>query len=198
MANRKLYLFDFDGTISNRDSFSHFLISMFGFWKIFFMLIVNLHTLVYTAINEDMSVLKELILSIFLKGKSKEEIIRIGTSYFENHINKIVRPKFIEYLKVLDRSVSEIYIVSASLNFWLKDFALQNNIKLITTELAYENNCFTGRFNGMNCKGAEKVNRIEKEVDLTFYDEIFAFGNSKGDFEMLSLATKKYYKPFRN
>ena len=44
---------------------------------------------------------------------------------------------------------------------------------------------------------AAKVKRILKSYDLSNYDCIYAYGNSRGDYEMLELATEKFYKPFR-
>lgn len=197
IMNKKLYLFDFDGTISNRDSLFHFLFLTFGFRRILVKLIFNFHKLFITLVIKDKSAVKELILSVFLKGKLEKEIQILGVNYFKTSINSIIRPKFIEYVKKINRDISEVYIVSASLNFWLKDYATQNNFNLITTELEYEKGVFTGKFKGKNCKGIEKVNRIKKEIKLTAFDEIISFGDSIGDKEMFNISTEYHYKPFR-
>ena len=68
----------------------------------------------------------------------------------------------------------------------------------------------TGRFKSNNCYGAEKVCRITEALsasqtadtgDKTFLDrslyEIEAFGDSRGDKEMLAFADQGHYKPFR-
>ena len=48
--NRKLYLFDFDGTISSKDSFSHFFVKTFGKKKIALKLIANFHKIFFTVV----------------------------------------------------------------------------------------------------------------------------------------------------
>lgn len=47
-----------------------------------------------------------------------------------------------------------------------------------------------------NCHGIEKVNRIRNAVDLSNYDDIYAYGDSKGDSGMLDLATRRFYRSF--
>ena len=49
---------------------------------------------------------------------------------------------------------------------------------------------------GENCKGTEKVNRLKAYLDISTYDEIIAFGDTRGDKEMLGLAGKSYYRYF--
>ena len=195
--NRKLYLFDFDGTISSKDSFSHFFVKTFGKKKIALKLIANFHKIFFTVVtNKEKSKVKELIISLFLKGKTKQEIESLGKEYSNSFINQIIRTKALDYISNLNEK-NNIYIVSASLSFWLSNFAKNIGVNLISTELAYENNIFTGKFKGENCKGKEKVNRIKKEISLNEYTKIISFGDSKGDREMFAISTEVNYKPFR-
>ena len=57
-----------------------------------------------------------------------------------------------------------------------------------------ENGYFTGKFATSNCNYQEKKKRIEEEIDLSFYDEVIAFGDTEGDKIMFSLATKSCLK----
>jgi phosphoserine phosphatase len=56
----------------------------------------------------------------------------------------------------------------------------------------------TGRIEGKNCHGEQKVIRIQEEYNLSDYQEIYAYGDSSGDKPMLGLATNSFYKPFRS
>jgi phosphoserine phosphatase len=57
----------------------------------------------------------------------------------------------------------------------------------------------TGRFKTKNCYGPEKVNRIKAVLKGPREDyEIFAFGDSRGDREMLNFADQGFFKPFRD
>ena len=60
-----------------------------------------------------------------------------------------------------------------------------------------KNGLLTGKIENQNCHGEEKVNRINAAFDLSQYDEIYCYGDTKGDKPMLRLATFAFYKPFR-
>lgn len=196
--NRTLYLFDFDGTISHKDSLFDFLFKTFGAFSVLIKMLLNFPVLLFFGItNSDKGVVKEKLVSIFLKGKTQEEIMKLGNLYVENYIDSILRPKALEFIKKVKKSNSDLIIVSASLQFWLQPFAEKHNLQLICTKLNYENSICTGKFLGKNCKGIEKVNRIKKVLNLEEYAQIVSFGDSKGDKEMFSISTQVNYKPFR-
>ena len=71
-----------------------------------------------------------------------------------------------------------------------------NKLKLIATKLEVKNNNITGNFKTKNCYGEEKVTRIKKELDINKYNDIYAYGDSNGDKEMLNIATHPFYKSF--
>jgi len=70
------------------------------------------------------------------------------------------------------------------------------NIKLIGTKLGTVNDKISGQISGKNCYGSEKVRRIKEMVDITGFDEIEVYGDSKGDLELMKIATKRFYKVF--
>ncbi|NQX84813.1 MAG: HAD-IB family hydrolase [Flavobacteriaceae bacterium] len=199
MKIRKLYLFDFDGTISSKDSFWHFLITTFGLGKVIFKLGLNFHKLLLCAIsNKKLSSTKELILSILLKGKKNEEIRMYGNTYVSKHMQDILREEAIKKIESLKKQKeNSIWIVSASLDIWLKPFSEKYNVNLLCTEADYMDDVFTGKFKTPNCKGIEKLHRIKANIAIDDYDEIISFGDSKGDKEMFQMSTQINYKPFR-
>lgn len=199
MSNKKLYLFDFDGTISNRDSFGHFFLKSFDFRVLFFTLLLNSHKILLSIVsNQKLSKTKEVITSILLKGKSKSEIKSLGELYVDKYIDQILRAKALSYIKEIQKDKkNDIYIVSASLDIWLLPLAKKLDVLLICTELEFVQKYFTGSFKTENCKGIEKVHRIKKEIKLKGYKEIISFGDSKGDQEMFEISDNTLYKPFR-
>jgi phosphatidylglycerophosphatase C len=80
--------------------------------------------------------------------------------------------------------------VSASLDLYLKDWCLKNNLHLICSELEIKNGVYTGRYRGGDCSGMEKARRIRKSLNLEAYSTIYAYGDSPEDEAMLSLALK--------
>ena len=43
----------------------------------------------------------------------------------------------------------------------------------------------------------EKVRRVKERYNLDDYDHIYAYGDSRGDKELLELADEGFYQPFR-
>lgn len=196
--SKKLYLFDFDGTLTHKDSFLDFFLKMYGFQKVCWLLFSNLSSILRTIIaKNDKGKIKEKLIAILLKRKTESEIKSLGKQYVQKYLYRTLRPKALTYLYDRRKENADMYIVSASLDFWLQPFADELQMKLIATQLAFTDEQFLGQFLGKNCKGPEKVRRIQQAVNLKEYDEIIAFGNSDGDKEMLAIATETHYKPFR-
>lgn len=194
--NRKLYLFDFDGTLTKKDSLFDFLKFSFpdsyskNFILFFPLFILSKLKLV------DPGKVKEKFISSFLKGKSYVDINKLANHYFDQNYQSLIHTNADEYIKSVS-NYHDKFIVSASVDFWLQPFADYYQMGLICTQAEFDDQGFyTGKFASANCNKIEKKLRIEKEIDLTLYDEVFAFGDTSGDKEMFELATKSYFKHF--
>lgn len=194
--NRKLYLFDFDGTLTKKDTLFDFL--KFSFPKSYskqFLLFVPLFILSKLKLVNPGKV-KEKFISSFLKGKSYVEIHQLAQNYFEKNHQTLIHKKADEYLKSIS-NYHDKFIVSASLDFWIEPFASYYGMGLISTKGSFdEHGFYSGKFASPNCNNEQKKIRIEKEIDLSLYDEVIAFGDTAGDNHMFAIATKTYYREF--
>ena len=194
--NRNLYLFDFDGTLTCKDTLFDFL--KFSFPKVYFInYLVFIPLFIVSKLKIiDAGFVKEMFISKFLKGKSYVEINQLAQNYFEQNHQELIYSKADEYIKSLS-NYNDKFIVSASIDFWIQPFADYYEMGLICTKAKYdEQGFFTGKFASPNCNYQEKKNRIEKEIDLSLYDQIIAFGDTKGDEAMFSIATKSNFRCF--
>lgn len=194
--NRNLYLFDFDGTLTKKDTLFDFF--KFSFSKVYFINYV-LFTPFFIASKLKLieaAFVKEKFISKFLKDKSYVEINELAQKYFQENHEKLIYPKADEYIKSLS-NYHDKFIVSASIDFWIQPFADYYGMGLICTKSKFdEQGFYTGNFDSPNCNYEEKKNRIEKEIDLSLYDEIVAFGDTKGDEDMFSLASQPNFRYF--
>ena len=62
--------------------------------------------------------------------------------------------------------------------------------------LEIKDKTITGKTFKKNCHDPEKVKRIRELYNLSDYKYIYAYGNSRGDHEMLDIADERHYKPF--
>jgi len=194
-----LALFDFDGTITTDDSlikFTRFVVgdakTLWGMILLSPMLIVFKLKLIpnYKA--------KQMMLSYFFKGMDERQFNEVAKEYSLNHIDRILRPKAMKKIAWHKEEGHKIVIVSASMEQWLKPWCDENNLDLIGTKLEIKNGIVTGKFLGKNCYGIEKASRVHERYDLSEYNHIYAYGDSRGDKELLALADESFYKPFQD
>jgi HAD superfamily hydrolase (TIGR01490 family) len=193
---KKLYLFDFDGTLTYKDTM--FLYLKFynpAKFKIQFIKHIPLFVLLKLKLADPEKVKKSFISSI-LKGERKFKIEKVSEEFFNQFFPDIFRENALEFIKNIDRTQVESYIVSASLDIWVKPFAEKLNMKLLATKAEFKEDIFTGNFIGKNCNGQEKVNRIKVAIEGKKYDKTIAFGDTFGDKEMLAWANEGQFEFF--
>lgn len=193
----KLVLYDFDGTITTKDTlfeFCRFIAGDLFIVKIFVLLPVLLAQRL-TLVSAQRA--KEIFLAFFLKGLQQSEFDYQCQLFANKILPGLIRPQALKSIQDYKNTQSRIVIVSASPQNWILPWASKFGVEVIATRLVIENGKITGKIQGRNCNGKEKVIRIRELIDLTSYREIIAFGDTKGDLPMLALATHKFFKPFR-
>lgn len=194
----KLALFDFDGTISRGDSQSKFMRYAVSKPKFIFGVIFSLHILIryfLKMISNDK--VKVYFLALFFRGMKIEEFDRLAKSYSINEVNKHIFTDAQKKLAEHKRNGDDIVIVSASLENWLRPWCEENGFDLIATQIEVADGLITGKLASGNCYGEQKVKRIKELYNLDEYEYIYAYGNSRGDREMLELADESFYRVFK-
>jgi phosphatidylglycerophosphatase C len=197
-VNKRIAFFDFDGTITTRDTLLEVIKFYKGNFKFYLGFVLNApFILAWKAGIISNQAAKEKMLRFFF-GKIPLPIFQQRCDEFaDTQIPSLIRPKALLEIEKLKAAGTEIVIVSASAENWIAAWCTANNLQLTGTKLQVENGLLTGKIEGVNCHGEEKVNRINKAFDLSEYDEIYCYGDTKGDKPMLRLATFSFYKPFR-
>jgi len=194
----KIALFDFDGTLTERDSlldFLRFTLPPRRFWPGAARLFPVMCAYKFGLMANDKA--KMAVLSQFFRGMSEQEFLRLAQSYAKGRIPAILRSRASERLAWHCEQGHEVVIVSASPAEWLRPWADPLGLRVIATGMEVRDGCITGRFSPPNCHGEEKVRRIRAEYDLSAFDTIYAYGDTAGDRPMLALAHEAHYRPFR-
>ncbi len=193
---KKLYLFDFDGTLTYKDTMFLYL-KFYNSTKFYVQFVKHIPLFVLLKLKlADAEKVKKSFISSILKGESRAKIDKKAQSFFEKFERDIFRKNALEFIQNIDRTQTECYIVSASLDIWVKPFAEKLNIKLLATQAEFADNIFTGNFIGKNCNGPEKVKRIIEAVKGRKFDKTIAFGDTSGDREMLAWADESQFEFF--
>lgn len=191
-----LYLFDLDGTISDRDSMIEFFLFINHKKSFFIKSIQSIpYLFMYFIGLKNTGFTKSRIIKIFLGSHTKAELEDLSYK-FTKHFNKFIKPSAKDFInEVSSDEANEVFIVTASLEIWALPIAKSLNVKIIATKAKFKENFFSD-IDGKNCNGLEKVMRIKQTVNLKDFKEIYAFGDSSGDKEMLKIANRKFYKFF--
>lgn len=190
---KDLALFDFDGTLTQKDSLFEFIKFAVGrqhFYKGMFVLLPTLVSYKLGFVKNDVAKLK--VLNFFFS--QNQELWREKTSLFHTQIEPLLRPIAYKKLNWHLEKKHRVIIVSASPEAWLKKWCQSQNIELIGTILEYKNQ--TLFYTTPNCYGDEKVSRITSHLNLKEYKNIYAYGDTTSDKPMLRLANHKFYKTF--
>ena len=195
-----LALFDFDGTITTKDSY--LLFTRFIGSRPFFLdcLMLSPRILCFLFGLYPNSALKEDFLHYFYKNKSLADLRRLADHFCAETIPATLRPQAVERLRWHQKQGDTVSVVSATPRLILEPWCRNNGVNLIATEIEINSDGrITGRIVGANCRGQEKVRRIISNYDLSSYRDVYAYGDSEGDLPMLELASKnnRFYKPFR-
>ena len=189
--------FDFDGTITCKDSFYGLLsydIFKLDFYKKAMTLLPILFAYKIKIISNQKA--KEIVLKNFFRDIKFDEFMLICQNYARK-FDDILRPLAKEKLNWHKQNGDKIVIVSASLEEYLAPWCEKNSFELIASKLEVLDGRITGKLDGLNCHGDEKVRRIKEKYDLNSFEKIYAYGDTKGDLPMLKLAHESFYKPFR-
>jgi phosphatidylglycerophosphatase C len=189
---KELALFDFDKTITTKDSFVLFLkyITPAAKWYRFISTIpyfLGYFTGMLSAGKSKALILKKIA------GKTSKEELQVKAKAFIDflHRENIIIPAMIDKILTHKKNGADIAIVSASADLWIKPFCEKYGVTCISTELNYTGNTLSGRLNTPNCKGFEKERRVKEIFETSSYTHIAAYGDGRGDKQMLALASLK-------
>jgi HAD superfamily hydrolase (TIGR01490 family) len=196
---KKLVLFDFDGTITTRDSFAEFILFYKGRLKfILGILVLSPVIILYFLKLIPNWKGKQIVLRWFFGGANVEEFNARCREFSTRILPEIIRPQALAVIReYLTSPYTTVAVVSASAENWIAPWCEHMGMVCVATQLDVTNGKLTGNICGANCYGPEKVKRIEKLFMLSEYDEIVAYGDSAGDREMFAIAHQHHYKPFR-
>ncbi|MBL4853727.1 MAG: HAD-IB family hydrolase [Robiginitomaculum sp.] len=194
----QMIAFDFDGTITTTDTLALF----FRYWVGTPRWILNILKLSPVLIGYVLRIVprdtvKAHLVRAFFKGADADELNRRAAQFAREVIPGLIRPAALKALSEKNKPPYTLYIVSASISNYLDIWAKDNGIeRVIATDLEIKDGKLTGELLGPNCWGPGKMTKIEAEMAETPYVLAEAYGDTRGDREMLHAAQVSFFKPF--
>jgi phosphatidylglycerophosphatase C len=193
-----LAAFDFDGTLTVRDSFRAFLTWRSDPLRLISGLLRLTPAFLRYPSNRDRGRLKASLVAEFLAGRTIVELEAEADRFAEAAAPRLLRPDALATWRDWGERGACRVIVTASPDVLVAPFARRLGADvLIGTRLAVDSQGrITGALDGPNCRGPEKVVRLQaafgENVRL-----VAAYGDTAGDREMLAIAETRGYRVFR-
>lgn len=216
---KKIFVFDFDGTLTYTDTLLAFIrfacgpVRMCMGFALYAPLLVLMKLKLYPNYKA-----KQKVFAHFFRGMTLTHFDALCTAFAQQG-EHLLRPAARSFINTVRSEAYAMAIVSASIDNWVRPFAemylqsdnaqdksqdnvqdnkLSSPIIVLGTKVEVDAaGCLTGRFATPNCYGPEKVRRIEAVWPHREQYDVSAFGDSRGDKEMLAYADQGYFKPFR-
>lgn len=189
-----LALFDFDGTITDGDGFLPFIhratprprVLAGSLW---------LSPLIagYRAGWVSASRMRQSIAWVAFRGRRHSELEALGERYAAA-LDRRVRPEASARIAWHQTRGDRVIVVSASLACYLAPWCRARGIELICTELELRAGVCTGRYRDGDCSGPEKARRVLQRCELGHYEQVFAYGDTPEDSELLALAQRRFFR----
>jgi HAD superfamily hydrolase (TIGR01490 family) len=119
------------------------------------------------------------------RGISREKMEQMALNYYYEivrpHLIKATMDKLLEY----QQKGYKIYIVSGGFDLYIKYFAQEFNVDgVFSTQVGFENNVCTGKYDGVDCMGDNKIKILQDYFHTTTIDGV-AFSDSITDMPLL-------------
>ena len=193
--------FDFDGTLTQRDTFMPFLARGLG-WPRFLLALFNcspwLAAFALRLIPNHVA--KQKLMLATLKNKTTTELDDWTDRWLANDFPGQLQDWTMTRLAEHQQAGHCCVMVSASPDIYLKRVAQHLNFEaLICTQMAVIDGRLTGEMKTPNCHGEQKVLRLHAWMRERFgagsgAQIMYAYGDTAGDKPMLRMATHGFYR----
>ena len=187
---KQVFAFDFDGTLTTRDTLIAFIRYACGTPRFLFGFLLHAPLLVLMKLRlYSNGKAKQRVFSWFFKGMTIETFDALCQDFARTH-RHLLRPDTVRILEQVLTERAEVLIVSASIDNWVQPFF--PSVTILGTQVEVIDGRLTGRFLTPNCYGQEKVRRIlALHPDRSAY-HLTAYGDSRGDRELLAFADEAH------
>lgn len=194
----KLAIFDIDFTITKKETLMQFFKYSIKKDKrnIRFLPRAIISGFFYGVGIYDEKKVKETFLK-FIDSIDEKKLQLLVKDFYKDCLSNILYDDAIDMIRKLKREGYLIYLISASPEFYIKEFYNIPEVDMIIgTRFEFKDGKFMRRMLGNNCKGGEKVVRLkevlEKEKLDVDFEESYMFSDSLSDLPLLDLVGKRY------
>lgn len=186
---RTVAVFDFDGTLTRRDTLLPFLRRTRGASRTSIALLAN-----SMLLARDRDAAKAGVLRRLLAGQDVDELRAAADVFADVVIQRGLRASVLERVQWHTSEGHDRVIVTASPELYVAPIGERLGFDAVLgTRLETDGNGhLTGRLDGRNCRGPEKVERLRAWLGGSDDATVYAYGDSSGDRQLWEFADHAY------
>ena len=190
-----LALFDFDGTITDRETMPDFMYRAVRPRRLLLGKILLLPLMVgYKAGVVPGTTIRAAICLFGFWRVPATEVEAHGREFAEQFLPTRLRAGTMARIAWHKSRGDTVVVVSGGLDVYLAHWCKAQEVELVCSCLAQHRGRLTGRYLGHQCVRAEKARLVREHYQLEKFTRIFAYGDTPEDREMLALAHERYYR----
>lgn len=195
---RVVAVFDFDGTISERDTLVPFLVLAFGRVRVGATFAALAGTgLGYLLRRVPIDEFKRRVLRRLVAGASAQRLRALGPVHARALVPRL-RPGALERIEWHRAQGHRLVLASSTLDLYLAHVGAQLGFDdVLCSRLESRDEAFSGELEGADCTGPEKLRRLTALLGDLRAHELHVYGDSGGDRELLAVAEHPHFRPFR-
>tara|TARA_B110000483_G_scaffold12597_1_gene14347 strand:- start:2100 stop:2732 length:633 start_codon:yes stop_codon:yes gene_type:complete len=186
----RIAAFDVDGTLTRRDCVVPFIRQVAGTRPMVKQLALGARQSIPAVVRRDRDRLKALGAHAAFAGRDVAEVQQLADVFAADVFATGLRPDQWSAMSRHAAAGDQIVLVSASFEIYLRPLAeLLGADDVLAVRLETDGDIFTGNLVGPNCRGPEKVRRLNEWLDEHHGGRanvhVTAYGDSAGDRELL-------------
>lgn len=190
--------FDFDHTLTSCETLRRFLCYRRPYWDAAFRFtLLSPIFLAYLCGLISRQQTKERVLSSFFGGYSTNELKTLAEDFATHALDGYLQEGALDRIRWHQKQGHRCILISASPEVYLSPWAMRHGFDaVLASRLDIDaQNRISGKLLGKNCWGPEKKRRLLEYIDTDFPDKLYVYGDSRGDREILEMATNPFFRP---
>lgn len=190
-----LALFDFDGTITTRETYADFMRiavapQRLALGKLLLApLIVGYRLGLVSGTRA-----RSGIVRFAFRGVAEAGVASAGETMARDLLPGLLREQAVERIDWHKARGDVVVVVSGGFDLYLSHWCRQHGVELLCSRLETANGILTGRYLGEQCVGEEKCRRIRQQYQLAQFARVYAYGDTAEDLAMLAMAHERYFR----
>ena len=190
-----LALFDFDGTITRLETMPDFVRrSVGGPRRVIGGVLLAPLVLGYRLGWVSGVFIRRALVWVAYSGRQAADVEAAGRDFARDYLPNVLREEAMARIAWHRAQGHEVVVVSGGLDAYLAPWCEAQGLALVCSRLARRGGLLTGRYAGRQCVLAEKARLVRERYRLDAYADIYAYGDTPEDRDLLALASQRYYQ----